>query len=167
MKQPMINYAKNKKYDHFDTPEYAVMPLLPYINKNWIIWECTDTNKNSEITKVLKAHGNKVIPTSIKDFDFLTDKPDFKFDCIITNPPYSIKDEFIERCYELKKPFAMLLPITALEGIRRGELFRKYYIQVLVLDRRVEFLGKSSWFNSSWFCYKVLPKDLIFAELKK
>ena len=48
-------------------------------------------------------------------------------------------------------------------------MFRKYGIEVLVFDGRVEFLSskKCNWFNTSWFCYKVLPDKLIFKELKK
>lgn len=38
------------------------------------------------------------------------------YDLIITNPPYSFKDQFLKRAFELDKPFMMLLPITTLEG---------------------------------------------------
>ena len=87
---------------------------------------------------------------------------------IITNPPYSLKDEFLKKCYEWKKPFALLLPITALEGKVRGEMYRENGIEVLVLDGRVEFMEKSgNWFNTSWFCHNVLPKELIFKKLIK
>jgi len=55
--------------------------------------------------------------------DFLVDEPAFAYDCIITNPPYSIKDRFLTRCYELKKPFALLMPLTALEGKYRQQLY--------------------------------------------
>lgn len=96
---------------------------------------------------------------------------------IITNPPYSLKDDFLEKCYEWKKPFCLLLPITALEGKKRGKMFREKGIEVLVFDGRVQFMENmikdydkkksSNWFNTSWFCYNVLPKKLIFEELKK
>lgn len=96
---------------------------------------------------------------------------------IITNPPYSLKDEFIKKCYEWNKPFCLLLPITALEGKTRGKMFRKHGIEVLVLDGRVQFMENmikdynkkksGNWFNTSWFCHNVLPQDLIFKELKK
>ena len=43
------------------------------------------------------------------------------FDMIITNPPYSLKDEFIKKCYEWNKPFCLLLPITAFERKARKE----------------------------------------------
>jgi len=167
MKQAMIDYTKNKKHDHFDTPDYAVLPLLPYIRKDCVVWEPTDTCGKSGIAGTLRKRGREVISTSKDNFDFLTDTPDFEFDMIVTNPPYSVKDDFIQRCYELRKPWAMLMPLTALEGIRRGGMWRNCGIQLLVLDRRVEFTGGSVWFNTSWFCHRVLPGDLMFAELKK
>jgi len=165
VKQARINYTKNQKHDHFDTPAYAVEPLLPYIKPNWVIWEPTDTTGKSQIVKTLRKHGRKVISTAQKKFDFLKDTPDFDFDCIITNPPYSIKDRFIERCLQLTvvpnggKRWAMLMPLTALEGVGRGTMFRALgeNFKLLVLDRRVEFTGGSVWFNTSWFCYGILP----------
>ena len=56
-------------------------------------------------------------------------------------------------------------------------MFRKNGIEVLVFDGRVQFMenmvenyGKKksgNWFNTSWFCWNVLPKQLIFEELNK
>lgn len=170
MKKAMIDYMKNIKNDELYTPEYAIKPLIKYLPKNKTIWECTDFG-SSNITKILKENGYKVISTHKKDFDFLIDKVDFEFDIIITNPPYSLKDEFIEKCYEYGKPFCLLLPLTSLEGIKRGQMYRKYGIELLVFDRRCNFIyenaKKSNWFNTSWFCYKILPDKLIFEELKK
>lgn len=166
MKKAMIDYMKNEKNDELYTPEYAIIPLLKYLPKNITIWECTDYGK-SNITKVLKENGYKVITTYKNEFDFLQDKPNFKFDMIITNPPYSLKDDFIKKCYEYNKPFALLLPITSLEGVERGNYWRKYGIDLLIFDRRVEYMNKSCYFNTSWFCYKILPKQLLFLELLK
>ena len=166
MKHALINYSKNGVNDEFYTPDIAVIPLLKYLPKNITIWECTDFG-SSNITKVLKQMGYKVVSTHLKNFDFLIDKPDFNFDMIITNPPYSLKNEFINRCYKYNKPFCLLMPLTTLEGIERGKLFRKFGIQLLVFDKRINYMNnkKSNWFNTSWFCYKVLPRDLIFESL--
>jgi hypothetical protein len=167
MKQAMIDYTRNEKHDHFDTPAYAVDPLLEYIDRDWVIWEPTDTNGNSEIARVLRGRGNRVISTSKEEFNFLTDEPYFYFDCIITNPPYTLKTEFIKRCYERGKKWAMLMPLTALEGVERGPEYRHFGLELLVLDRRVEFTSGKVWFNTSWFCYGVLPEKLMFAALAK
>lgn len=176
MKKTMINYIQKDKFDEIYTPEYAIKPLLKYLPKNIVIWECTDFG-GSNITKVLKNNGFKVVNTNKAEIDFLQDNVDFHFDMIITNPPYSLKDKFIEKCYEYGKPFCLLLPITSFEGKKRGLMFRKYGIEALILDGRVQFMENmienynkkksSNWFNTSWFCWKVLPQQLIFEELDK
>jgi len=167
MKKTMINYMQNEKYDELYTPDYAIEPLLKYLPKNIKIWECTDFGK-SNITKILKNKGYEVISTHKKDFDFLIDNPNFEFDMILTNPPYSLKDEFIKRCYEYNKPFALLLPLTSLEGIKRGNMFKEKGIQVMVFDKRIDFNGKGNcWYNTSWFCYDILPQQLMFETLNK
>lgn len=107
MKQSLINYVQNPKFDDIYTPTEAVLPLLKYIPKNIIIWECCDNNGNSNITKILKEYGYKVI-TSGKNEDFLQYEQKEDFDMIITNPPYSLKDKFIKRCYEWKKTFLFI-----------------------------------------------------------
>ena len=163
MKEVLKQHTLN---DEFYTPESAILPLLKYLPKNIKIWECTDFGQ-SEITRILREKGYQVISTHKRIFDFLTDKPDFDFDMIITNPPYSLKDQFIEKCYQYNKPFALLLPITALEGIKRGGLYRTYGLQLIVLDRRINYMKekKSNWFNTSWFCWKLLQKDLNFERV--
>lgn len=170
MKQPMLDTMKREKFDYLYTPFTAMNPLLKHMlsSKRMIkvIWECCDSG-NSKITSSLKEEGFKVISTD-KDtgFDFLTDTPDFDFDMIITNPPFSLKTKFIERCYYYGKPFALLLPITALEGIERGKIFRKNGgISVIVLDKRVDFTGKQKpWFNASWFVHDLFMNNLLVFE---
>lgn len=169
MKQALIDYVQHGKNDELYTPDYAISPLLKYLPERKItIWECTDFG-SSNITKVLREGGYDVISTHKNDFNFLLDTPDFGFDMIITNPPYSLKDSFIKKCYEYGKPFCLLLPITALEGKIRGGLYREYGLEVLVFDSRISFMdnNKSCWFNTSWFCHNVLPKQLIFEHLEK
>ena len=169
--------------DEFFTPECAVFPLLNYIPGKRVLplflprpptdpaiiyWEPCCTGGRSGIADALERNGNKVIRTEQSELDFLTNIPSFQFDVIITNPPYSLKDAFIKRCYELDKPWAMLMPLTALEGVARGAMFREHGVELLVLDRRVQFqTGKKGvWFNTSWFCHGILPSKLMFAELE-
>ena len=167
MKNVMIGYMKNVKNDEFYTPKEAIYPLLKYLDKNKIYWECTDFG-DSNITKVLKENGFNVIATRKEEFDFLKNDPVFDFDVIITNPPYSIKDNFLKKCYELDKPFALLLPITRLEGKIRGKLYREKGIELVVLDKRINFMKekKNVWFNTSWFCHKICNRQLNFEKVK-
>ena len=96
--------------------------------------------------------------------DFFKFEPQH-YDLIITNPPYSLKDQFLERAFSLGKPFMMLLPITTLEGKKRSEMFRKNGVQVLIPNKRFNFIAakKGSWFQTSWFtCGLGLERDLNF-----
>lgn len=170
VKQPMINTMKTGGFDNLPTPRNAVMPLFNFLTpillpRGSTVWECADPG-GSNITKIFKEGGYNVISTDIQTgYDFFIYEPKERVDIIITNPPYSLKDEFIERCYELEIPFAMLMPLTTLEGIRRGKIFRGNNISLLVLDRRVSFTGqKNNWYNVSWFLGNCLEDNLIFFE---
>ena len=167
MKQAMINYMQQEKNDELYTPEEAIYPILKYLDKSKIYWECTDFGE-SNITKVLKENGFKVVSTNKDELDFLNDTAKFNFDVIITNPPYSLKNEFLHKCYEYNKPFALLLPITALEGKERNRLYKEKGIEIIVLDKRINFMKNKNnvWFNTSWFCRGIANKQLNFEEVK-
>jgi len=171
----MVNSKKlkiqmNGRSDEFFTPEYAIKPLLPFLKKDWKIWECAWGG--GDLAKHLKNKGFHV--EGDKNHNFLEHGfPSFDFDCIITNPPYSKKEEFLRCAYAYGKPFALLMPLTALEGIKRGALFSKHGIQVIIPNRRINFItpsgkGSGAWFQVGWFCWKMnLPKDIMFVELNR
>ena len=127
-----LKIQMNGRSDEFGTPKEAIDILLPYLKKDWTIWECA-WGKGS-LAKHLEKEGFEVIGELFKDFlnkDLELNKKGFN--CIVTNPPYSKKEEFLQRCFEIGKPFALLMPLTALEGKKRGELYRKYGIQLITL----------------------------------
>ena len=162
---------KQGQIDDFQTPLIALKPLIPYLNKDWIIWECACGKGN--LSKELLKKGFKVFFSDINTgTNFLTWQLE-QFDCIVTNPPYSKKYEFLKRCYEFNKPFALLMPLSTLEGKKRGELYAKYGIQLIIPNKRINFVtpsGKGSgvWFQTAWFTYGLdLPKDLNFVELTR
>ncbi len=167
--KPKIDYSKNGPNDELYTPIEAVEMIIPYIPKYVkTIWECTAV-KESKIVSVLRDYGYNVIATHIDDgFDFFNYEPD-DYDLNVTNPPYSLKDKFLRRAFELKKPFMFLLPITTLEGLKRNKMFRENGIQLLIPDRRFNFMPEKksgTWFQTSWFTYGLdLPNDLNFIKL--
>ena len=167
MKTKKLKIQMGGRSDEFQTPKIAINCLLPYLKKDWVLWECAWGG--GSLATHLKGGGFKVVGNSSDNF-FETERG---CDCIITNPPYSKKEEFLKRCYQLNKPFALLMPLTALEGKKRGELYRKYGIQLLIPNKRINFItpsgkGSGAWFQVCWFCWKLnLPKDLNFVELEK
>ena len=161
---------KNRFSDDFQTPSEALYPLIPYLKRDWTIWECACGKGN--LSDYLKSLGFTVIATDIlTGHDFLKWEPN-KYDCIITNPPFSLKQEFLERCYELGKPFALLLPLTTFETRKRQQLFKKYGVQVIFFDKRINFETpykneSGSWFAVAWFTnWFDLPETLNFVKLQ-
>ena len=156
----------NGHTDEIYTPDYAINPLLPYLGIHTIIWDCA--YGTGKLAEHLRNKEFTVIGESSADFL----DTDLDCDYIITNPPYSKKDEFLKRAFELGKPFAFLMPLTALEGIKRGALYKKYGLQLIIPNRRINFItpngGKSSWFATAWFTWGLdLPKDMLFVELER
>ena len=143
-----------KKGDELFTPSSAIIPLIKYLPKEAVIWECAEKQtEDGNITKELRSAGFKVITTSVHNgVDFLTCDVPESVTHIITNPPFSLKNEFLQRCYNIGKPFALLLPIQTLDTKYRFNLFKKYGVQVMFFDKRISYIGSngSPPFASCW-----------------
>jgi hypothetical protein len=155
MKGKLKLMGKNHS-DELETPEFAFDILKKFIPKNKIILE--GFVGGGKLKRKMEREGFKVVSSD----NFFNNKQEY--DILISNPPFSIKDKILMRCYELNKPFALLLPITALEGIKRQELYKKYGIKILFPIKRIDFNGKKSpWFYTAWFTWGLnLPKELNF-----
>ena len=156
------------------TPFYAVEPILKYLYKKSTIW-CPFDKEWSAFVVLLREAGHTVICTHIDNGeDFFLQNYEY-IDYIISNPPFSIKDEVLERLYHWGISFMMLLPLPTLQGMKRSKLFIKYGVQLLTFDDRIGFHSiddmkkptPSNQVASSYFCYKVLPNDLIVEKLVK
>lgn len=99
--------------DEFYTPLYAIKPILNYLTPKSIIW-CPFDTEDSLFVKVFKAQGHKVIATHIcNGVDFFNCKIP-KCDYIISNPPYSKKSEVLQKLFNFKIPFAMLVGVVGI-----------------------------------------------------
>lgn len=161
----------DKASDEVYTPAYAVKPILKYIKSNSTIW-CPFDTEDSEYVKEMVAAGHKVIYSHIDNgYNFFEYEPE-DYDVIISNPPFSIKDYILRRLAELKKPYAMLLPLPTLQGQKRFDYLKG--TQALIFDKRINFfkdyktkeIQKGISFASIYICKNFLPNDLIFEELE-
>ena len=173
----------DKASDEVFTPEYAVKPLLKYIalyaqkhnfnqNNPLTIW-CPFDKEFSYYVKTLSTLPYvKIIYTHIDDGkNFFYYEPD-NYDIIISNPPFSQKDDVLKRLYELNKPYAMLLPIPWLQGQARFPYLQD--IQYLGFDKRINYYTNADFsqvqkgvsFGSCYLCKQFLPRDLILEELE-
>lgn len=118
--------------DTFETPDYASKLLIPFIPKKIRnVWECAAGG--GKIVRVLEdnfdVYSSDIRPSPFveKVSNFVTDESAFALDdtwAIITNPPFSIKDLFIERAFEYGVPFAFLINADysqqTINWLRRG-----------------------------------------------
>jgi len=164
----------NSTTDECYNPNYAVNPLLKYIKKDMKIW-CPFDKEWSAYVKVLRENGFRVVHSHIEEGkDFFKYEPE-EYDIIISNPPFSIADDILERLYELGKPFIMLLPLKYLQAKRRCKMFMDHGIQLLTFNERIGYFTKgemnkpkeSNSQASSYFCWKILPKNFIIEILDK
>jgi hypothetical protein len=152
--------GNNAKSDECYTPPEAIAPLEKYLDFNKTYYEASGTVSNA-ISRYLRS---KLHDCSRCRGDFF--KVEIWEDVIIDNPPYSKKDKWIERCYDLGKPFALLLPVSSIQGQKRGKMFNEYGIDLLVLNSRIDFTGKGApHFGVAWFTHGILPERLIFKDV--
>jgi hypothetical protein len=164
------NFSKStgsaKGSDEQYTPKILSDVIIPYLSQFNTIWCPFDTD-NSEFVIGLREAGHTVIATHIIDgYDFFTYEPDIPYDAIVSNPPFSKKMKVFERLYNINKPFALLMGLPILNYQIVGSFFINKPLQLLIVDKKVSYNGKTSSFNCSYFCNNILPRDLMFTSIK-
>lgn len=156
--------------DECYTPAYGVTPILKYIPKDAKVWCPFDTTE-SEFVKQIGAQ-NLVISTHISTGqDFLTYTPNFEWDVIVSNPPFTNKRKFFERALSFEKPFALIMTNTWLNDSAPKQLFKDKDLQLLMFDKRMKFHSPDGrpndkiTFSSSYYCWNFLPKQIIMEKL--
>ena len=127
-----LTASKTDKSNENYTPYYAVEQIIKYLPKDKIMW-CPFDEEWSSFYNLLKEHGFNVVRSSLSEGqDFFTYEPD-RWDIIVSNPPFNIKDKILERLYSFNKPFAVILPMNSLQGKTRYKYFSQG-IQLLSFD---------------------------------
>jgi len=140
---------KRNAGDYYPTPEDATIALLQSpaarLFKGKTIWEpacgaghmarvfesCGITTVSSDIEKVCYGAG---------EINFLNAEKRAA-DFIITNPPFSISEQFITKCIDLGGDFALLLKSQYWHAKRRYEVFKAFSPEyVMPLTWRPDFL---------------------------
>ena len=138
-KPPKANLKNIPARDQAQTPPYALLPLLPYIPREFTIWESA-ASKWGFLGEAIRAlRGNYVIETGLEldGTDYLTSRP--LGDMQITNPPFSIKYEWIARAYDNRQHFALLMPFDTWAAATAQSLFQRFGMSIIILNRRVHF----------------------------
>lgn len=156
------NNTKAPQKDKCQTPPYAIDPLVPYLGKFKFIWEPA-TGEGLLTLWLSRALDAKILATDIvTGHDFFKYEMPLPYDCIITNPPFSLKFPWLKRCYALGKPFALLMPSDAMFAEKAQKMFSEYGIDVLLMTPRVDYKmpnvgwGGAAQFSTAWFTYNVV-----------
>ena len=170
-----MDVAAGSGNDCYYTPAYAIKPILKYIKPNSTIW-CPFDTEESLYVKIFKRAGHNVIATHIDTGgDFFRIEPP-KCDYIVSNPPFSLKQQVFQRLFEIGTPFAMLVGVVGLfESQARFEMFRDNDFEIMYFNRRISFFKdyadqKTSFnppFSSVYVCHNVLPRQIMFEEITK
>jgi hypothetical protein len=141
---------------------------------------CVGTGNIIEVAKRELKYCNKftgidLIDRSYPDTivtDFLTWETDKQYDIIISNPPYSLAQEFIEKGLSLLTEYgqmAMFLKIQFLEGDKRKEFYKKYPPKyIYVFSKRMATWNNNNpinpetgkkWVTTFCFAWYVWEKD--------
>jgi len=141
-RKPQKSNLKNiPARDEAQTPPYAILPLLPYLPKDWIIWESA-ASKYGFLGEAIRAlNGNIVIESGLEldGTNYLTVPPKMTAQVQVTNPPFSIKYEWIERSFDNRQAFALLMPFDTWASARAQSQFQRFGMSIIILNRRVHF----------------------------
>jgi len=138
--------GKRKKSDFYETPYTLTRKFLDveYFNKNSTV--CEPACGGGAITKVLNEYWEDDKVTAYdQETNFLWDYNEYNY--IITNPPFSLAFEFIQKAKQLaKSKFALLLPLSYLHGKKRfDEIYsdREYGLEKVYVFTRYPMLGET------------------------
>lgn len=156
-------HNKNFEYsDDYTTPMYVWDMLSLYIPKETKLW---DPFYNEGVSKKrIESLGYKVYH---KKKDFFTYQPK-KYDMVLSNPPYSIKQEVLKKLKENDKPFILILPIGVLSTKYFKSLFDSKDITLFLFPKRINFERKDIITSRSSICtvgigWKIKsPKQIIY-----
>ncbi len=158
--------------DEWYSPQSIVDMIVPYILKSGYkkIW-CPFDMADSNFVMTFKDKGLDVTYGHIctgQDF-FNYEEP--QGEIVVSNPPYSKRNEIFQRLYEMNVPFALVMNFNGLfDSKKRLELFKQHGIEIIIPRGRMKFVQqergylKSPNFQSVYVCNKLLNKQIVFDE---
>jgi hypothetical protein len=158
-----MSFINDKSSDNYVTNKFEWERIKDYIPKDKIIWSpfyCDGKQK-----EYFKEIGFDIIH---EDKDFFSYTPNY--DLVIDNPPFSKKQEILQKLSDLDKPFILVCPSMLLSYKYFQDLFKEKGIQIIIPYKRINFKHITSQnssysppYASFYFCYKMnLEKDILF-----
>jgi type I restriction-modification system DNA methylase subunit len=161
---------KRRELDFYPTPREVTVALLDFLQLNPCkVWE--PACGNGAMSKVIREYGHEVIETDIiNGFDYL--QTSIKSDAIITNPPFNLSAEFIQKAINEADLVAMVLKSQYWHAKKRLDLFfQNPPAYILLLTWRPDFMngesGGSPTMEVIWTVWIKGNTDAKYIPLKK
>ena len=133
--------------NNFQTPLYALDLIVPYIPKKTRLILEPAAGQMRLVDYLRNKYEFRVTAQDlypVREDCFLGDFLQFKkkdvgdIDCVVTNPPFSLKFEFITKCLELGVPFALLIPFDMCGFLH--DKFKNDGLGAIIPNRRIDYL---------------------------
>lgn len=166
------------EHDFYETPEWLTAAFLPHLWPNYYPPSTVlePAAGLGAISRVVQAHWPAAVidqmdlvdrgAPGVLQADFLAeDFGDTRYELVITNPPYSLAQEFVTKALTLAPLVAMLLRINFLGGQGRAGWMRSHthHLHTYITPRRPPFsvnkhgkLGTDAT-EYAWFVWGVSP----------
>ena len=136
--------GKRRKSDFYETPYSITSHLLEVEDFNKSLTVCEPACGDGAIVKILEKKWDNVVAYDIeKNFLWETEN----YDYIITNPPFSLAYEFVQKAKQIAtEKFAFLLPLSYLHGKKRYDniyMDKQYGLKKVYVFTRYPMLGES------------------------
>lgn len=172
--------TKSKSFDFYPTPDDTIRKFLNKyplnMIRNNILEPSAGDGAISKVIHEIYPHFNldqveirQEEENKLKQYgkvyidNFLNWGPEREYDAIITNPPFTLAQEFIEKSFEIASDdteIIMLLRLSFLESKKRHNFWKKYPVDHLyILSERPSFTGKGTDAAAyAWFVWNSKDK---------
>src|SRR5262249_31621895 len=157
---------QRKLLDEYETPAWVTLALIPHLPEfTGKVWE--PACGSGKMVAALEQAGFDVVGSDItQGVDFLGQAPEMGVSAIITNPPYTLAQEFIERAlhFDDTRIVAMLLRTDFDHAASRAHLFADCatFAKKAVLTTRIRWFDGSKGspsFNHCWMIWDRQQRD--------
>jgi hypothetical protein len=159
MSQRESGYER-KPLDQYETPAWVTLALIPHLPAlTGKVWE--PASGTGKMASALRQAGFDVVASDItQGVDFLRHAPEAGISAIITDPPYALAREFIDRALSIdgNRIVAMLLRTDFDHAASRAHLFAgcPRFAKKVVLTKRIRWFEDSNGspsFNHCWMVW--------------
>ncbi len=163
-------FVRSNPTDEWYTTREAVELIVPYLKLGGVERVlCPFDKAESEFVNVLTENGFDVTYSHIDtgtDFFEINNLGDY--DAVVSNPPFSKREDILKRLFEADVRFALIINFNGLfDSNVRWDLFKNNSFELLIPKGRMGFFGENYKLSqpshqSVYVCRGILPRQIVF-----